>query len=116
MNFEQFELIELPTYLKAIKKLKKRFRSITDDIDAFFTQDVKSLDDLGIKLHDNLYKVRIKNSNKQAGKSSGYRLITYIEIQNSKINLVYIYDKSDLSNISDKELDDLVIANFKELS
>ena len=36
----------------------------------------------------------------------------YIEISESKINLLYIYDKSDLSNISDKELDRLVIDNI----
>jgi len=105
MNLRQFELIELPIYLKSVKKLKKRFRNISNDINDFFENEVFSIDDLGIKLKDNIYKVRIKNSNKSSGKSSGYRLISYIEISESKINLLYIYDKSDLSNISDKELD-----------
>jgi mRNA-degrading endonuclease RelE of RelBE toxin-antitoxin system len=115
MSLKQFELKELPTYIKAIKKLKKKFRNITSDVDNFFTNEVNCLDDLGVKLHDNIYKVRIKNSNKQAGKSSGYRLITYVEIKNNKINLLYIYDKSDFANISDKELDSLVIENFKQI-
>lgn len=115
MSLKQFELKELPTYIKAIKKLKKKFRNITSDVDNFFTNEVNCLDDLGVKLHDNIFKVRIKNSNKQAGKSSGYRLITYVEIKNNKINLLYIYDKSDFANISDKELDSLVIENFKQI-
>ncbi len=112
MSLNKFELIELPTYLKAVKKLKKRFRNISGDVDGFFKNDVSSVDDLGVKLHENIYKVRIKNSNKSTGKSGGYRLISYIEISNNKINLLYIYDKSDLDNISDKELDNLVIKNF----
>ena len=112
MNFKRFELIELPTYLKSVKKLKKRFKNINSDVDNFF-KEVNHLNDLGIKLHENIYKVRIKNSNKQAGKSGGYRLITYIEISKNKINLLYIYDKSDLANISDKELDRIVIENYK---
>jgi len=109
MILKQFELIELPSYLKSIKKLKKRFRNITNDVDNFFENEVYKIDDLGIKLHENIYKVRIKNSNKSVGKSSGYRLITYIEISENKLNLLYIYDKSDLSSISDKELDKMLI-------
>jgi len=72
MNLKRFEFIELPTYLKSIKKLKKRFKSINSDVDNFFKKEVNHIDDLGTKLHENIYKVRIKNSNKQAGKSSGY--------------------------------------------
>jgi len=112
MNLTRFELIELPSYLKSIKKLKKRFRNVKDDIDNFFENDVSSIDDLGIKIHENIYKVRIKNSNKSVGKSGGYRLISYIEISENRINLLYIYDKSDLSNISDKQLDKIVVDSF----
>ncbi|SFV63359.1 hypothetical protein MNB_SV-9-1220 [hydrothermal vent metagenome] len=112
MNLKRFEFIELPTYLKSVKKLKKRFKNINSDVDSFF-KEVNHIDDLGIKLHENIYKVRIKNSNKQAGKSSGYRLITYIKISENKINLLYIYDKSDLTNISDKELDRIVIDSYQ---
>jgi mRNA-degrading endonuclease RelE of RelBE toxin-antitoxin system len=113
MKLEKFEIIELPTYLKAVKKLKKRFKNINKDVDNFFIK-VKSIDDLGVKLHPNIFKVRIKNSDKQSGKSGGYRLISYLQIKDNKINLLYIYDKSDFVNISDKELDNLVIENFKE--
>lgn len=113
MNLKRFEFIELPTYLKSVKKLKKRFKNIDLDVDSFFKKHVNHIDDLGIKLHENIYKARIKNSDKQAGKSSGYRLITYVEISENKINLLYIYDKSDLANISDKELDRIVIDSCK---
>lgn len=60
------------------------------DVDSFFKKHVNHINDLGIKLHENIYKVRIKNSNKQAGKSSGYGLITYVEISKNKINLLLI--------------------------
>lgn len=68
-----------------------------------------SLDDLGIELKNNVYKVRIANSNKNKGKSAGYRLISYVKLIENEIHLIYIYDKSSLENISEKELATLLL-------
>jgi mRNA-degrading endonuclease RelE of RelBE toxin-antitoxin system len=46
-----------------------------------------------------IFKVRIKNSDIQKGKSAGYRAIYYLKTSDS-IVLVTIYSKSDLSDIA----------------
>ena len=66
------------------------------------------MDDLGISLGDGIYKVRIANSDKNKGKSAGYRLITLLKIVDTEIYLIYLYDKSDLENITEKELDEMI--------
>ena len=48
---------------------------------------------MGTELGNNTYKIRIKNSDNNRGKSGGYRIITYIVDENCKIYLVTIYSK-----------------------
>ena len=110
-----FERVELPTYKKAVKKLKKRFRNIEKDIDDFF-ETVSTVEDLGVRLHESIFKARIRNRDKSSGKSGGYRLITYLVLSEGRLYQLYVYDKSDLANISDKELDRLVVERFLETS
>jgi hypothetical protein len=69
------------------------------------------------------YKIRLKITSKGKGKSGGARVISLVEttliglaetISNEEVtvNLITIYDKGDVDNISDRELKDL-IQNFK---
>ena len=101
------DIEETETFTRAVKKLQKRFKSIEDNCDKFL-DNIQCTDDLGIHIGNGIYKVRISNSNKQSGKSSGYRLISYLKLIDKKLYLMYIYDKSDLDNISEKEIDTLV--------
>ena len=74
-----YTIIEQELYLKALKKLSKKYKSIETDIENFLL-NLSSLDELGTELKNNVYKVRIANSNKNKGKSAGYRLITYVKM------------------------------------
>ena len=103
-----YTVIEQDLYIKALKKLSKKYRNIESDIENFLLS-VHSIKDLGTELKNNVYKVRIANSDKNKGKSAGYRLISYVKITNNELHLIYIYDKSSLENISEKELDILLI-------
>ncbi len=103
-----YTIIEQDLYLKALKKLSKKYKNIENDIENFLL-GITSLEDLGIELKNSVYKVRIANSNKNKGKSAGYRLITYVKLVDREIHLIYIYDKSSLENISEKELDTLLL-------
>jgi len=67
---------------------------------------------LGISLGHNLYKARIKNTDNNKGKSAGYRLITYLQFNENELTLIYIYSKSELENISESELDNIIINTF----
>jgi len=56
-----------------------------------------------------VFKVRVANSDKNKGKSAGYRLISYLAVVENELHLLYIYDKSKLVNVTEKEVDSLVL-------
>lgn len=72
MSFELvgFAVIDSDDFKKATKKLKKKYRHIDEDVNQFL-KNIKTTDDLGVSLKDNIHKTRIKNSDKTAGKSGG---------------------------------------------
>ena len=116
-EFEDYEYSNCIAYEmcirnKEVKKLKKRYKHIEKDyID--FINSIKSIDDLGINLGNNIFKVRIANSDKNRGKSSGYRLISYLKLIENELYVIYIYDKSDMENINENEIDKLILDNFQ---
>jgi mRNA-degrading endonuclease RelE of RelBE toxin-antitoxin system len=57
-----------------------------------------------------VFKVRIKNSNNQKGKSGGYRFIYYLKTD-TQIVLITVYSKSDQGDISVETIH-RIIANF----
>ena len=94
-------------FVKDLKRLSKKYASLTNDI-----RDLKMqlLEDptMGESLGKNRYKVRLKIKSKGKGKSGGGRVITYVEIQNDELYLLTMYDKSEMDNVNDAYLDDLV--------
>ena len=100
------------TFNKSVKHLKKRFKNIENDCNNFINS-IEYENDLGVHLGKGIYKVRIANSNKNSGKSGGYRLISYLKLIESELFLLYIYDKSDLENLSENEIDSLVVSSIK---
>jgi len=64
---------------------------------------------IGTPLGNDLYKIRVANSSIPTGKSGGFRVITYIVID-EKIILNRIYSKSEKENISDAELIEIIRA------
>ncbi|MDF1884407.1 hypothetical protein JHD49_10680 [Sulfurimonas sp. SAG-AH-194-C21] len=104
----KFRVVEQELYQKARKKLSKQYRHLQDDIDTFLNS-INSKDDLGIELKSNIFKTRIKNSDKNKGKSASYRLISYLILVDNEIHLLYIYDKSKLENLTEKEIDNIIL-------
>ncbi len=60
-----------------------------------------------------VYKVRARNSDAQAGKSGGYRLIYQIE-SDATVILHLIYSKTDEATIAADEIQELIEAYEKE--
>lgn len=68
----------------------------------------------GADLGHGLRKVRMAISAKGKGKSGGARVITLIlaySEEESEMGLLYIYDKSEQENLTDKELSDILREN-----
>ncbi len=50
------------------------------------------------------YKIRLPIASKGVGKRGGARLITYVRLVEEQIDLLTIYDKNEVSDISDKDI------------
>lgn len=105
-----YNITSVDTFKKELKKLSKRYKNIKEDYRHLLeTLSTKNIKDISIYLGKNCYKIRLKNSDNNQGKSSGYRVIyLYIEDELS-IVLLSIYTKADFENISEKEIDARII-------
>jgi mRNA-degrading endonuclease RelE of RelBE toxin-antitoxin system len=103
-NNSSFVNIDLtPEYKRNLKELAKKYRNIRSDTQSVITELQKG-NFLGDRLSgfgENyfIYKIRVKNSNIQKGKSAGYRLIYCVESPTSVL-LLTIYSKSEQEDIS----------------
>jgi mRNA-degrading endonuclease RelE of RelBE toxin-antitoxin system len=102
------QVVEKILYKKSYKKLSKQYKNIGEDMNAFLNS-ISSKKDLGIEIKSNIFKARIKNSDKNKGKSAGYRLISYLALVDNELHLLYIYDKSKIENLTENEIDKLII-------
>jgi mRNA-degrading endonuclease RelE of RelBE toxin-antitoxin system len=109
MNNPPIQVELSDTFIHRIRTLKKRYRNIRKDIDPIIHQ-LSQGEILGDRLSGvdaAVFKVRIRNRDIQKGKSAGYRLIYYLQLE-TKIILLTIYSKSDQTDISDKEIRDML--------
>jgi len=98
-----------PTFERQFRILFKRYRQIRSDV-RLVIEKLQSGEILGDRLSGLnvvVFKVRVKNSDIQKGKSAGYRLIYQVESPSSIIMLA-IYSKSDRSDISSNEIEEIV--------
>jgi mRNA-degrading endonuclease RelE of RelBE toxin-antitoxin system len=99
------------TFERQFRILFKRYRKIRSDVQPVIEQ-LQSGEILGDRLSGLnivVFKVRVKNSDIQKGKSAGYRLIYQVETL-ARIILLAIYAKSDQSSISTTEIEEIVEA------
>lgn len=73
----------------------------------------KPLQDLLNEIWNNFFKIRLANSNKNKGKSAGYRIYYYLKI-NDTVYLLTIYDKSEIESINESILDEFIDEIIKE--
>ncbi|MFN5594357.1 MAG: type II toxin-antitoxin system RelE family toxin [Aphanizomenon sp.] len=107
------EIAITPRFQRDLRELAKRYRSIRSDIQPLIDQlqagEIPGDRIAGIKYQ--VFKVRIKNSNIQKGKSGGYRVIYYLKNAQGII-LTTIYSKSDLTDVSN-EIIEQAIAQYE---
>ncbi len=99
-------------FLRQVLDLAKRYRQIQADIQSV-VQQLEAGDFPGDRLAGTgytVFKVRIKNSDIQKGKSAGYRLLYQVESP-SNVLLLLIYSKSDQADVAAADIRN-VIAEF----
>ncbi|MBD5589197.1 hypothetical protein [Clostridium botulinum] len=94
---------------------KKKYKSISKDINNILRDLEKGIfagdpiADLKLDTSNKVYKIRAANTDTKQGKSSGYRLIYYVETEDKIVFLVTIYYKKDNDRIpTDKEIINLI--------
>lgn len=96
-----YKILITSEFKKEIKHLSKKYSSIRSDFDLFLkqlTQDPFQ----GTSIGKSCYKIRLAIKSKGRGKSGGARIITYVQIISETVLLISIYDKSEVSTITDK--------------
>jgi mRNA-degrading endonuclease RelE of RelBE toxin-antitoxin system len=96
-----------PKFEKELKRLAKKYPSLKSEYPGL-VHSLKEKPDQGASLGNNCYKIRFSIASKGKGKSGGARVITYLQISDTIVYLLTIFDKSDQENISAKELEELL--------
>ncbi|NKQ41787.1 MAG: type II toxin-antitoxin system RelE/ParE family toxin [Sulfurovum sp.] len=101
-----YEVIALEEFQRDVKKLHKKYRHIKDDI-LELVEKLEIAFDIGIHLGNNLYKIRVKNSD-TGGNSGGYRVVYYTKTSQDKVYLITMYSKTQKENIDMSKLKPLL--------
>ena len=100
-------------FQRAFKQLKKRYRSLPSDFNRLLLS-LTANPLQGAELHDGMRKVRVAFTSKGRGKRGGGRVIIRLTIEETCLSFLYIYDKSDMSNVSDAFLDEIILELDKQ--
>ena len=103
-------IISLETFSKDVKKLYKKYRKIVDDL-KMLEEELYADPKRGVELGNNCYKIRLRNSSVPTGKSGGFRVIYYYIDDKNNLYLMAMYSKSELENISDDRLIEILKHN-----
>lgn len=104
-NQYQCKLSSLQILNVIYERFLKKYRHIRSDVSPVIDQ-LQAGEVMGDQVpgtHYTIFKVRIRNSNIQKGKRSGYRLIYHVKTSKNII-LVTIYSKLNQADISAKQI------------
>ena len=97
-------------FYRQLKRLAKRYRSLADDLDAL-QHELMGNPNIGVSLGGCKRKIRLGVKSKGGGKRGGLRVITLnvvVEATDTCINLLTIYDKKEIPNVSDQYIDEII--------
>lgn len=101
----------IPEFDRRAKRLAKKYKSLKTDLQQLIT-NLRQVPTHGIELGEGVYKIRLAITSKGGGKSGGGRIITYtVKVAKPdiyEVTLLTIYDKSEISNVSDAYTKELV--------
>ncbi|GHV67112.1 hypothetical protein FACS1894199_11910 [Bacteroidia bacterium] len=104
-----YSIILTESFKKQVKNLFKKYHSLKNDL-AMFEKELSINPFIGSDLGNNARKIRLAISSKNKGKRGGARIITYnlvVDIEDTEIYLLSIYDKGKKDAISQQEIEDL---------
>lgn len=102
-----YNVIPTPDFKKLFKKLAKKFPSLKADLQQLL-DTLTEEPTIGTNLGHGIYKIRMAITSKGKGKSGGARVITFLVTDDLEVYLVYIYDKSQLDNLTKDQIIELL--------
>lgn len=101
----------IPEFDRRAKRLAKKYKSLKADLQQLVST-LRQAPTHGTDLGEGVYKVRLAIASKGHGKSGGGRVITYAikvaEPDSYEVTLLTIYDKSEISNVTDAYTRELI--------
>lgn len=102
-----YKVKTISVFERQAKRLMKKYPSLKKEIQTLISE-LKVDPSKGISIGNDCHKIRLAIESKGKGKSGGARVITHFIYKNEMIYLLSIYDKSDMENLSDKEILELI--------
>ena len=100
-------------FRKQLKRLSKKFPKVKDDL----LETVENLEiEKEVKIKKSIYKVRIKSSDMNKGKSGGFRSYIYLQRDADGLIPLCIYFKSETESISDGDLQNHIEMTSREIA
>lgn len=102
-----FNIKTISVFERQVKRLVKKFPSIKKEIQELI-KELKQEPEKGTSIGNNCYKIRLSIASKGKGKSGGARVIIHVVLKDGIVYLLSIYDKSELENLTDNEILQLI--------
>jgi mRNA-degrading endonuclease RelE of RelBE toxin-antitoxin system len=98
-----FNVKSISVFERQTKRLVKKYPSLKKEIQELI-KELKEIPGKGASIGNNCYKIRLAITSNGKGKSGGVRVITHVILKNDTVYLLSIYDKSEIANLTDKEI------------
>jgi mRNA-degrading endonuclease RelE of RelBE toxin-antitoxin system len=102
-----FNVKTISVFERQAKRLIKKFPSLKKEIQELI-KELKEEPERGTSIGHNCYKIRLAIASKGKGRSGGARVITHLVFKDDIVYLLTIYDKSDIENLTDKDILELI--------
>ena len=98
-----YNVVTVPPFDRQLKRLAKKFPSLKVEY-AALVDSLEENPEQGNAMSNNCYKIRLAIKSKGKGKSGGARVIVHVQVIESNVFLLAIYDKSEQEDITDREI------------
>ncbi len=104
-----YNVLTIAPFDRQLKRLVKKYPSLKVEF-AALVEELEHYPTKGTSLGNHCFKIRPAIASKGRGKSGGARVVTHFYVDDNTVFLLAIYDKSEQTDISDKELKELLSA------
>ncbi|WP_291856008.1 hypothetical protein [Marinilabilia sp.] len=103
----KFDVKTISVFERQAKRLIKKFPSLKNELRTLITE-LKTSPQKGTSIGHSCHKIRLAIASKGRGKSGGARVITHLIYKSNSVYLISIYDKSEIENLTDNEILNLI--------